>query len=483
MDNQVTRVPTPTSVCRFALAHADITPPVGIYHRMWGAATHDQATGIHRPLRANVALFADRQQPARRQLLVALDHCLLDIAEMDEMKQAVAAATGVDRDELLLTFSHTHAAGLLTRDRYDMPGGDLIADYWTSVRGTVCELVGRVLQDQQEVTITYGSGRCDLARNRDYWDAHSQQFVCGFAPENPADDQLLIARVTDHQQRLVATIVNYACHPTTLAWDNTLISPDYPGAMRALVERETDAPCLFLQGASGDLGPLEGYSGDAALADRNGRQLGYAALSQLETLAPPGHDFVYQGPVISGATVGVWKYEPLAETRRQDAGRWQRRRWHCPLPYREELPSRHEVEAERARCAELEAAALAAGDPQAAADHRALLERQTRMLARLKHLPDGPTYPYVMCAWKIGDAVWLGVQGEPYNLLQTAVRARFPGTPIFVLSLCDSWGPSYLPPAATYGQGLYQESIAVTAPGSLEKVIDEAAALLADWLA
>src|SRR4051794_20752813 len=45
-------VDTPQSVCRLGLARADITPPVGIYHRMWGAATHDRASGVHRPLTA-----------------------------------------------------------------------------------------------------------------------------------------------------------------------------------------------------------------------------------------------------------------------------------------------------------------------------------------------------------------------------------------------------------------------------------------------
>jgi hypothetical protein len=32
-------------------------------------------------------------------------------------------------------------------------------------------------------------------------------------------------------------------------------SPDWPGSMAALVEKETGAPCLFLQGAEGDLSP------------------------------------------------------------------------------------------------------------------------------------------------------------------------------------------------------------------------------------
>ena len=48
----MSRVLTPQSRCRFGIARCDVTPPVGIYHRMWGAATHDRATGVHRPLSA-----------------------------------------------------------------------------------------------------------------------------------------------------------------------------------------------------------------------------------------------------------------------------------------------------------------------------------------------------------------------------------------------------------------------------------------------
>ena len=32
------------------VAQSDITPPVNIYSRNWGAAEHDIAEGIHRPL-------------------------------------------------------------------------------------------------------------------------------------------------------------------------------------------------------------------------------------------------------------------------------------------------------------------------------------------------------------------------------------------------------------------------------------------------
>ena len=60
-----------------------------------------------------------------------------------------------------------------------------------------------------------------------------------------------------------------------------------------------------------------------------------------------------------------------------------------------------------------------------------------------------------------------------WNVLQTQLRQRFAGTPIVVVSMSDDWGPAYLPPKDLYGKGIYQESIAVLAPGCLERLIAE----------
>src|SRR5262245_2165252 len=105
---------TPQTRCRAAIARCDITPPVGIYHRMWGAATHDRATGIHKPLLATLlwleAIHYDpklRDDRSRTLLIVALDHCILDGPDIDQMQQAVAQAANVHSDQVLITLAHT----------------------------------------------------------------------------------------------------------------------------------------------------------------------------------------------------------------------------------------------------------------------------------------------------------------------------------------------------------------------------------------
>ena len=144
-------------------------------------------------------------------------------------------------------------------------------------------------------------------------------------------------KIEDAEGGWAGSIVNYGCHPTSLAWENRLISPDYPGAMRDLIEQQTGAPCLFVQGICGDLGPRDGFSGDPAVADNNGIQLGHAALSTLFSLPPAGTCQQYSGAVVSGATIGTWQHVELDQDRMHELRLWRQARWDIPLPYRPEL--------------------------------------------------------------------------------------------------------------------------------------------------
>src|SRR5215212_4057086 len=50
---------------RIGIARADITPPIGIYARNWGAAKHDEARSIHRPLTLTaVTLTSEAGEPS-----------------------------------------------------------------------------------------------------------------------------------------------------------------------------------------------------------------------------------------------------------------------------------------------------------------------------------------------------------------------------------------------------------------------------------
>lgn len=468
-------VDTPQSRVRAGVARGDITPPVGIYHRMWGAALHDRATEVHRPLTATVLWLEPTASAIEQsQLIVALDHCLLDRSEIEDICHSVHQATGIAARNVHVAVSHTHAAGWMSRSRSHLPGGDLIGTYLDFLAEELTLLAVEAKEHLATATIAYGTGRCSLAAHRDFFDEARGRFVCGFNPAGPADDTLLVARVTGDNGATLATLVNYACHPTTLAWDNTAISPDWIGAMREVVEGTTGAPCLFLQGASGDLGPREGFVGDHAVADRNGRQVGYAALATLEALPEAGARFEYAGPVVSGTLIGTWKHVP-----RDANDAWQWETITVELPYRDDLPTVEHTSAERDRWQHEEQQARVSGDELRIRDCRANVEQMTRQLRRLESLPAEKSFPLDVTLGRLGDALWVLVPGEMYQVFQTTIRRQLAPRPVIVSTLTDGWQPGYLPDAASYGKGIYQDTISPLAPGSLELLVQKVTARLA----
>ena len=464
-----TRIDTPQTRCKIGFAQSDITPPVGIYHRMWGAALHDRATGVHKPLMAT-AMHLEALDGSAKLVVLGVDHCILDGAELDAIRNRVGRTSP---DHVAVALSHTHGSGWMSRTRAGLPGGDLIGPYLDKL-ADICEAIAKqAAGSAHPATLLYGTARCDLAQHRDFFDKGSKQFVCGFNPDGTADDTVLVAKaVADDSGETLGTVVNYACHPTTLAWENTLISPDYVGAMREVVEANTAAPCLFLQGASGDLGPKDGYVGDTTVADRNGRQLGFAALGALEALPPPGTHFDFAGPVVSGAILGSWKHTPASADERARFAMWGTKRFVVALPYRLDLPKVDATKAELAKWEAEEATARAANDEARVSECRARAEQMTRQLTRLAAMPNGPAYPYRVSVSRLGDSIWVFCPGELYQVFQTTLRARFPHVALVIATVTNDWQPGYLPAAASYGYGIYQEVIAAVAPGSLETVIE-----------
>lgn len=475
------QIESPQTRCHAAVGQIDITPPIGIYHRMWGAAAHDRAESIHRPLMATMLWIvpADNER-SRSVVIIGMDHCILDNPDIALIQQSVARELAVGPKQVLVCLSHTHAAGLMSRTRRTCPGGELIEPYLDSLANRLGQLAGSLSSRAVAATIVYGVGQCDLAAERDYWDEEQSRFVCGFNPTGVADKQLVVGKILSEAGTCLGTIVNYACHPTTLAWDNRAISPDYIGAMREVVESHTKAPCLFLQGASGDLGPRRGFVGDTEVADQNGRMLGFAVLSTLETIDPPGTEFRYAGSVVSGTHIGTWASVPCNEARSLKQRLWQRSELVAPLPYRHDLPSIEETRRQLSEWNRQESTAASENNEKQRAYCRAMSEQMQRQIWRQESLPTGKCFPMEIQLLHCGQSRWLFVPGEHYQVLQTTLRNRFPDQPWIVVTICNGWQPGYVPPASKFGYGIYQEQIAVTSAGSAEIVIETISRAVSD---
>lgn len=451
MTQAIQRDAQPSFAGLIGVGRTDITPPVGIYARNWGAAQHDVAEGIHRPLLAT-ALTLQSHETASPLVLIAYDLGWWKSIE-DEwfIRGGLIEALDLDPARVMLNLSHTHSCSSICRDDADLPGGHLIADYLQQVRDAVIVATRKALETRRNAVLSWAWGRCDLARNRDLRDPDRSRIVCGFNPDNPADDTLLVGRATTTDGKILATIANYACHPTTLAWQNKLISPDFVGAFNETVEANTGgAPSLFLQGASGELQAREVYTGDTAIADAHGRRLGYAVLSTLEGMLPPNTRLEYSGVVESGAPLATWQRVPQEASSTIKAIQVD-----VELPLRD-MPSVEELTQQLEQC-----------------EDRALAERIRRKRRVRRIVGDGTVAKMPLWVWQVGDAVVVAQFNEAYSQLQTELRRRFPDHPLVVVNLTNG-SCGYLTPDRLYDEDIYQAWQSPFERGCLELTIEAA---------
>jgi hypothetical protein len=447
---------------RVGIARVEITPPVGIYSRNWGAAAHDVAESIHRPLFLT-ALTIRSESDLRPLVLVDADLGFWTALDrFRRLRDRILQELQLESARFIFAMTHTHASPHLCDPAEGMPGGELLSQWLDELGPATINAVQGALRDEQPGTIDWRQGRCQLAATRDLPDPSvgSKRKLCGYDPAVPADQTLWLGRICDASGRVRGVLVNYACHPTTLAWSNTAISPDFVGAMRETIETAVPgATAMFLQGASGELAPRFQYVGDPAVADRHGRQLGYAALATLEDMEPPGTQLRFDRVVESGAPLAVWTHRPCRRSTVLQAIESR-----AELPIKADLPTADELDRQYREC----------GD-------RALAERLRRKRNLRRVLGEGPAFPLPVYAWRIGNAIIVGCMAEAYSMAQTALRARFPNSPLVCMNLINGT-IGYLPPADRYDQDLYQVWQSPFQQGCLERYVVSAIALIEQLL-
>jgi len=237
-------------------ACVDITPPAGF--AMWGyAARKDQPSlGVRDPLRARALVLAAGD---KRLALVSLDLGRAPTrASMAVIRQRLKNA-GIEH--LFLVASHTHHGPVLELDNWPSEK----KSYVHQLEQKLVDVILNAAKTMQPARLGIASKQTMLNRNR-----HSKR------DDAPVDRELLVLRVEDRTGKPIAHAVNFAAHPTLRDLHERKFSADYSGVLADAVEKETNAPCLFLQGAAGDLSAHDPAGGGA---DKFGQTLGREVLA------------------------------------------------------------------------------------------------------------------------------------------------------------------------------------------------------------
>lgn len=220
-----------------AAASVDLRPAAGQW--MTGYARRvEPATGTHDPIMARAVLLDDGHQ---QFVIVSCDLLGFSSAVVTDIRRAIAAATSIPADNVLICCTHTHSGPASMPMRGIM--GLVDATWLATAQDNIVRLVSRLPSRLQPARLAFGRVRVPhIAFNRQD-NAHE------------TDEDLSVISIEARDGGALATILQYAVHPVILGPRNLEFSGDYPGAATRHVERLRGGIALYLQGASGDAEP------------------------------------------------------------------------------------------------------------------------------------------------------------------------------------------------------------------------------------
>ena len=438
---------------------SDITPPVGIAHAGWGAATHQRAEGVDMPFFATALYVTDGELELA---IVDLDMGVLTNEDDMAIRDAVESTSGIKPENLRLSATHTHS-GPVNRGSWLNEGMDLVGPYWDSLPSRVAEAVNTARWAAKPAHVGVGKGSSSINVNRRPAFENGTLFT-GRNWEGVVDHEVGVVAFNDTEGNPIATIINYACHPTILGPANKLLSPDYPGTTRKVVEQYAGGLCLFLQGAAGNCGPTHGFIGEVAVAEWLGNRLGLeAARVRLEIDPMPRKERLVE-VVQSGADLGMYEDDAVGEP--DDTLRVVNTTATLPIG---QFPSVKDAKAEFDSVVEILNATRESGTEAEIKLAVSNAKRANFVLSNSLRTEDGPMGMRVQ-AMRIGPAALIGIPVEAFCEIGMAVKESSPAAQT-LFSGYTNGSLGYMPMADNFEEGGYEVTTTPMAAGAAEETI------------
>ena len=448
----------------------DITPAPGTPQGGWGAQTHQRGLGADMPFYASALVLTDGQETAA---IVDVDAIGFDKEWTGKILDAIGKLTGLSREQIRFSCTHTHSGSNFFRLENISEGLDMAVAYLEALPLQIASAVWQAQQNLRPVRCAAGSGSCDINVNRRFRTPDGTVIV-GRDWKGLADPTVRVVRFDDLDENPVATLVHYACHGTTMGWQTQMFTPDFPGPMRKVVERQVGGMCLFLQGAAANMGPRRGFTGDCGVYRKLGTILGLEASRialEIETL-PRRERFL--GIMQSGAPIALYEDEPVEPE--PPALRVVRRVIQMPVKQFQAVETlQAESDALFAEVSRLRREGTL--DELRLANAKATQAGWRAGNAKLYH--DKKSIDWELHCIRIGPIALLSVAGEPFIEIAQRIAAQSPYEHTLVCGYTNG-GLGYIPTREAYDEGGYEIEATPFSPDAADTLVAEGLRLLAD---
>jgi hypothetical protein len=244
---------------RAGAAAVAITPPLPV--DLLGYVRRDVAPRrVIDPLMATGVVL---QEEGDTVVIIAADLTNLAPGFAERVRERVAEAIGCRPDEVLLNSSHSHAApwpgsrlklGGETDDWTERELG-----YWESLPDAFASVAVQASAAAVEARVSGAVGHAPgLAVNRRERTTDGRT-ILGWNPDGFVDDSVPTLRFDRLDGTAIATLVGFGCHPVVVGPDVPAVGSVFVGPLRRRVEELRGGLTIFLQGAAGNVLPLEAF--------------------------------------------------------------------------------------------------------------------------------------------------------------------------------------------------------------------------------
>lgn len=460
---------------RAGAAAVDITPelPVDVLGYVRRDVAPRRATD---PLMATCLVLDDGGGPI---VIIAADLANLAPGFAEVVRAAAAEAVATEPGRVLLNSSHSHAApwpGAPLKLGGESDGWTALElQYWESIPGAFAEVARLARDSAREARVSGAIGRAPgLAVNRRERTADGRT-ILGWNPDGFIDDAVSTLRIDALDGSAIATVVSFGCHPVVVGPEVAAVGSDFVGPLRRQVEALRGGVTIFLQGAAGNVLPLEGFFDHEGPEVIMGQRLGLEAVHAISDVNPLA---VSQERLDFGSVTPISLYRTLIEDDQPDQALAFRRQV-VSLPLLEALAVA-EMRAELAeRQADLEAR-IARGEGRATTNPVRYHINWLAQMLELAHQNALPTeVDGEIWAARIGDCAIVGAPGEVFGEIGAAVREGSPAQTTIFAGYCHGV-LGYIATPEEYPYGGYEPAVSHRGYGLPAPFSPEVAGIIRD---
>jgi len=252
------------------VAKVDITPETPV--RMYGYASRTtESEAIAGPLKAS-ALVLGADSGKGPAVMLTVDCGSVPEHLFKKLLARLASKAGIQPERFVLCHSHCHSGPNL-KGMAGMEGQEKrhLEQYAEMLLERLEAVVRQALAQRVPGRLDWTQGSVKVAANRRVL-TDGKWTGFGAVPDGAVDHSLPLMRVTDTNGRLLAVVINYACHNTTLRGNFKQIHGDWAGCAQEYIEaNHPGAICLITIGCGADSDPCP--HGTVALCEQHGRAI------------------------------------------------------------------------------------------------------------------------------------------------------------------------------------------------------------------